>query len=288
MKDEDLEKDIQKFIFEKNNRLEFFYDIKNRLIFKNIKFKYNSNFISNIYAKENIWSCDYNKVLKFTKFGGKTIYDFLLYILCDELINILADLSDIEKIDNEVYKENEAIGIFAKFIISIFDIFAEDEGIFDIPEEVINKMVNEKREKIKQAYMRESLLPKELREIRKSFSSEIDSVKEQISLDNENSDINKKLEEKMEFAKSKALKTLGENATESQINEFTEDYLNEKYVQAEEEQDQFLFDELHEGYETLDTGYDYGQLPQNINYQGDDENPDFFQDNNIKLIPKRL
>ena len=66
------------------------------------------------------------------------------------------------------------------------------------------------------------------------------------------------------------------------------DYLNEKYVQAEEEQDQFLFDELHEGYETLDTGYDYGQLPQNINYQGDDENPDFFQDNNIKLIPKRL
>ena len=292
IKNDEILKDIQLFIFNKNQRLKEFYEKKNSLIFKNIELKYSTEFITDIYPKQDIWDCKYEKVIEYSKYNGNVIYDLLLYILTDELNNLINQVKTISTIEGETYSTNEAASIMAKFIINLFDIFMQDEEELRGNSEDLSKLENARREEYRIKYIKENMemldYPPELWQMKKGYTEAVDSVKESIELENQNIELDKKMDAKLDSAKSKASKALGDNASEYQINEFADSYINSEFTSAQEEQNQFTFSNLKEGYEVVETDINYGQLPQGINDEGDDMIGDYFEDNDIGYLPKRL
>jgi hypothetical protein len=72
-----------------------------------------------------------------------------------------------------------------------------------------------------------------------------------------------------EYLKSEAIKELGEDATEQEIQSFVEDKIDE--IRTSEEISKEIYDNQipHEGDNIMDSGYNYGDQPQGIENAGD-------------------
>lgn len=266
---EDLAKDMQQYIVMENERIAKYITPENSLLFKNLKFEYSYDFINDIYGKTDIYNCKYSKIIKESRFNIINAGDLLLYILLKQLTKFLIksgkeyEFHNVDDKEFDILNKNGNNNILANFIISIFNIIENNEESLNISEENMTKFTNKLREDkiVRSIAVVEKLdgLAKQFHfsKTAKGFSNEKDNYEKLLDTEDYMDGLKTK-------AKDELTKTLGSTPTENQIDDYTEEYIRDERVALDIEESDFNFNQPKEGMDVLDTGYDYGSLPQGI------------------------
>ena len=282
--------DIQEHIFKESEKLKDFRGKKYSLIFKKVDFNYYPDMISNIYGENDKWSCTYKSVKEYSEFNMDVTFNILLYMFVSQLQQSFDRISADDIKDGEVVlTRNEAAHIFSKFVIDMLDDFQKTQKFFDITEEDLKKLENTKREEMRRKAIQfeENMKgkPIEYYYLKRGTASFLDEIDENYDIETNKDEIQKMENEKrdaiMARGKDELTKKFGEEPTADQLEEFTNKYLEEEYIDAEETLDQMNLIQPKEGLDVIDVGYDYGELPQGIENAGDGIPDNYFEENDL-------
>ena len=234
--------EIKKYIM--NDNIQFIeFTEKNRDLFSLLKIKESISDINNINYEDDIYNCDYTKVIKQSKFNAVDSAKVLKNILFDNLNSFFDVVNKEIKTDKEDYKRTLTL-----FIIEVFKKINSTENIVNVSNETIEDIEGSiSREKSKEE-VQES---KEEKEFIKVTGGEID--------DDSPEEIDKRMNKKdiedkaIEIAKKEIYERDGELASISQIENYKNDLLEDQRVSAEIDQDSGLMDsgDVEENFELL-------------------------------------
>ena len=116
-----IKNDIQSKILESKNKFSDFDLNKLKIILENIEFEYKYEFINCIFLKNDKWSCNYSKIIKFSPYNYINIKNILLYIILSQFKLHFNKLNNdiITKKYSDIFIENEPINIYCKYLIRI-------------------------------------------------------------------------------------------------------------------------------------------------------------------------
>ena len=289
---EKIKDTMQELIFKENEKLNDFKGPKNQIIFQKIDFDYYPDFISKLYGQIDEWSCTFKSVKKYSKFNMDIMYNIILYLLIQQLQIAFNNVSmdDITSENGlESVTKQEATYTFSKFVIQTLDNFNEVEMKFDVPEEELDKMNNVKREELrKKAIKLEDDMrgmPIEYYYLKKGSSAFVDEIDSNEDILTSKEAIEKAQNDKRESLMAEGAKEIkdreGRDATQEELEEFADSYINDEIIDEYETLDQFNLVQPKEGMNVIDVGSDYGELPQGIENEGDGISSDYFVENDV-------
>ena len=275
---DELATEMQQYIIFENQRIIKYITPENSVLFKNFKFEYSFDFINNIYGISDIYNCKYTKIIKESNFNIVNTGDLLLYLLLKQLTNFLIQPWSEYEFHNSNDKEFDLLKhdnnkIFAKFIISIFDIIQDNEESLNLSDKRIDKFKTNKRENIimssiaavdkldglaKQFYFSKATRSGSIDELDYAAWDEDNNIKEKLDLEDNTYGLET-------MAKKELTDITGSAPTESEISDFTESYLENEKVDMDDFESDFIFDDPKEGLDVIESGYNYGSLPQGGN-----------------------
>jgi len=273
----DIELDIQKIIFEENNRLAPFLDDNVRKYFMNIESKYTNDEINSINGMDNIYNSKFDKIKKYSDFNFNDASNVLLYILLQELNNLISCsiqsnkndfLNDEGKSVNlyNIDEKNSKCYYMCNFIILLFENIDEDNELFNFCNSSVEKIKNSLRHDIieyqRKNYFKDdtAFMLQNIQTERGSYAiDEIDEETEKEFIEHVDK-INEenKLEFIMNKGKKELLKHLGHLPTEDQLESFKSDYLKNSEDDLMYEKEAYDLDSTAKGQDVLDQGADYG------------------------------
>jgi hypothetical protein len=285
--------EIQEMIFKENEKLNDFKGAKFKAVFNKIHIDHYPDFISNLYGQRDKWSCTFKAVKEYSKFNMDITFNIILFLLIQQLQKAFDEISvgDIEEAGNNgvSVSKNEAVHIFSKFIINMLDDFHGKERMFDISDVELEKMNNIKREelRIKAIKLEDEMrgMPIEYYYLKKGSSSFVDEIEGAEDVATSKEEIEKKHNEMREGIMSEGMGVLrdklGRDPTAAELDEFTDQYLESERIDTEETLDQFNLVQPKEGLNVIESGGDYGDLPQGIEDAGDGMPADYFAENDV-------
>jgi hypothetical protein len=210
---------------------------------KILDINFNYIFVKGINIDEDIWSCDYKNIKKFSKYNYSIIKSILLYIIINQIkehFNKINQLNVKELKDTDIeYIQNEPINLYSLFFIKIIDLF----------EEKINKICvkDNEIENIDNIILHEMMKKKEFKRIELENSEySIDYLKLRGNIldtdDNDNIDKKKNDLDKKDFLRNEAEKVLSKNksmVSQSDINNYVEEKINSNNIDIELDNDNY-------------------------------------------------
>ena len=216
---------------------------KTSKVFKNLRFDFNYNLVNNLEITEDIWSCDYKNIKKFEKYNYSIVKSILLFIIIGQIKEHFNKINQLKNSNiNKNFVENESISLFCKFIIKIIDLFMNNLGDYCVDNLELEKIDNE--------LLHDYNKKREFRKLDLGNSEySIDYLRlhgKSLNMDIENDNIknSKKLNNKIDNIKNKAETILSKNnklVSQSDINDFVENELNDEIIDKEIENDNYDF-----------------------------------------------
>ena len=240
---EQIKEKLQQISFIESTKLNELNIEKTSPMFKILDINYNYNFVKGINIDEDIWSCDYKNIKKFSKYNYSIIKSILLYIIINQIkehFNKINQLNVKELKDTDIeYIQNEPINLYSLFFIKIIDLF----------EEKINKICvkDNEIENIDNIILHEMMKKKEFKRIELENSEySIDYLKLRGNIldtdDNDNIDKKKNDLDKKDFLRNEAEKVLSKNksmVSQSDINNYVEEKINSNNIDIELDNDNY-------------------------------------------------
>ena len=255
---DEIGKELQKQEVQYWDSFDRFYEHSD--LFKKMKFEHSFGFINDIYGKEDVII---NGEIKYrSKFTNTNASELVLNLLYQQLILFI-------KSDNTKLEESKKSQIIVEFIMTLMDKINDNNGFLEISKQ--------------QASNFEKLINEKVRKSRENKIGTLDGLAKLLFFQKGNNiDFEEDMEddayqynENMEFLKEKAKETLGENATQEEIETYAEDRMQDILQEEEIFEDNFSFMGQKEGQEVLDVGDRYDEDPQGTENAGDGYVDDF-------------
>jgi hypothetical protein len=255
--DEQTSKDIQKYIYERENFIKKYMTKRDNEIFKGLKFDIPAKVIQNITADTDKWDSSFSKIDKIVNFNLTHLSYSLMYILIKNLSNFISNDSGI---------------IIAQFIMDIFNMIFKDMEAIDFVSDTFiqgdfrtqeTKLGEEDDEKKSDAARMIDELEYKFRKISKK---KVEFEEAYVELENED----RQLTMKERFIKEYKDKH-DKDPTESEIMDYVEEQEKEKEADENEDQEEFIMKENSDNEDALEKGAGYGEMPQG----GEGEDGDF-------------
>ena len=250
--DESISKDLQKYMFNRENFITNYLTKKNSEIFKKLNFDISGKVINNICGDIDKWNENYTKIIKEVNFNLSNLSEALLYILVRNLLRFIS--KDIEK-DT---KKNEEI---AGFIMEIFEMIFEDMKNLDytmdtfLPGDYRTMEKVTEKEDIKSDTVRMiDDLSYKFRKVRDM--GEYEEVYDELEKED------KRLSAKEGFLKEYKDK-FGKDPTDNEIIDYMEEMDKEKELDEDIDNEEYMMSKIvEEGDDVLEIGDGYGEMPQ--------------------------
>ena len=260
--------EIQKEIFNKNQKLLPFFEKNTKSFFNTLEVTYTNKQIDNIRGIDHVYDKDYKKIKKFSNFTSNDAYNSMLYIFVKQLNDFI--LCDIETdkivLNNEDLKNKKKYSIsnkcttICRFITVLFEELENDSEYNSCTTEqidnmrirdVVNYKINIFTKKDKIDFLSSIIQSK----LDGKTSTKVGELDEQQDITNaevmaEQNDIDKRDE-----IRAKLSQKLGRNVSNDEVTSFKNKY-NERMNELEE-YNIYNFDEQAKGADVLDKGH-YG------------------------------
>jgi hypothetical protein len=246
--DENLSKEIQKYIYEREHFMKKYITKRDSELFKELKFDVPSKVIQNITADTDKWDISYTKIDKIVNFNLTHLSHSLMYILMKNLVNFIS---------------NDSATVIAQFIMDVFEMIFKDMDAIDYSKDTFilgdyrtqELKVDEEVEEIKSDAVRMiNELDYKFRKISKGKENFEEAFEE---LD----DKDEKLTVKERFIKEYKEKH-DKDPTESEIMDYVDEQDKEKEADENEDREEFIMKEDSDNEDALEKGAGYGEMPQ--------------------------
>lgn len=256
-----ISSELQKYIYDDFDYLSQFFTEDNAEIFKKMKFEYTIDEVNSIYGASDRYNCKWDKIVEHSKFNLKSASDALLYILVSELDKFLL--------------EKNGQNIIAQFIVAIFDIILSDDSIFDMRKVDIEKYKKEIHYYQYCKYYKKMATEGTKAEIdflKQMGMAQADGTVDIYSLmteDEELSERQSQIEQREDAIDTYAKTKIGTDATPEELEAFRETFEKNKREEKYIYENEFNMRQPKEGFEILEVGDDYGEMPQGTENEGD-------------------
>lgn len=246
--DENLSKEIQKYIYEREHFMKKYITKRDSELFKELKFDVPSKVIQNITADTDKWDISYTKIDKIVNFNLTHLSHSLMYILMKNLVNFIS---------------NDSATVIAQFIMDVFEMIFKDMDAIDYSKDTFilgdyrtqELKVDEEVEEIKSDAVRMiNELDYKFRKISKGKENFEEAFEE---LD----DKDEKLTVKERFIKEYKEKH-DKDPTESEVMDYVDEQDKEKEADENEDREEFIMKEDSDNEDALEKGAGYGEMPQ--------------------------
>jgi hypothetical protein len=276
--DEQVGLEMQSYIYNQYQKIEPFLKNEIKEYFMNLETIYSNEEINSINGMDNIYDSKFEKIKKYSDFNFQDASNVLLYIIVGQL-NSFISCGIKEK---EEYNENNFIGseklkqidnknvkcrYICLFIDLLFEYIDNDYEIFDVckkgSEDIKNNLIHDILEYKVKEYYKEEKTDYELQKIKKDkFIGSINELGEENEKAEgeyiENLETNEKEYYVIEKAKKALFEKYGYEPTETEINNYKNEYMDEIALDMDIEKDLYNYSTDPKKEEVIDQGNEYG------------------------------